>query len=66
MNCSRAGYIVSAGEHDELEAHALSLLNNSELRTRSGINGKKLLEKKFSIDIISRQILNQFISWNQH
>ena len=65
VNCSRAGYIVSAGEHDELEAHALSLLNNSELRTRSGINGKKLLEKNFSIDIISRQILNQFISWNR-
>lgn len=63
VNTGKAGYIVSSGSHDKLEEYALLLLNDSVLRSSLGSNGKQLLEHKFSIRTVSKQILNHFNLW---
>jgi len=61
INANNAGYIVSSGDHDELEKYALLLLKDSILRSSLGLNGKELLENEFSVNSASKQLLDFFI-----
>lgn len=51
------GYLVPAKNIDTLSEKMEDLINDSEKRTRMGINGRILAEKNFSIDFVIREHL---------
>ena len=58
INKNKAGFVLKTGDTEGMLSYALNLINDKELRDKMGINGKKLLEKKFSVLSASKQIEN--------
>jgi glycosyltransferase involved in cell wall biosynthesis len=60
INESKSGMVHINGEDNQLVQSALRLANSETLRTKLGLNSKKLLLNKFSVQSITSQILKEF------
>jgi O26-antigen biosynthesis N-acetyl-L-fucosamine transferase len=57
---NKAGLVSINGEDDLFLAHAIQLLRDRTLREDMGVNARRLLENKFSVEEAARQILSNF------
>lgn len=55
-----AGMSCFNGQDDILRAYALRLAKNAMLRKKIGSNGRRLLEKYFSVEVAVQQIMSHF------
>jgi len=60
LQTHEAGLVCRNGEDEVLYNQALQLINNPALRVQMGINGRNLLENKFSVSTAASQILSHF------
>jgi len=60
LQTHEAGLVCHNGEDEMLYNQALQLINNPALRVQMGINGRNLLENKFSVSTAASQILSHF------
>lgn len=60
VNEARAGFICNSGERDVLVSSALILLKDTSKRRTFGVNGKILLESKFSTEAVVESISGLF------
>jgi glycosyltransferase involved in cell wall biosynthesis len=51
------GYLLKPGDSNMLAERINELLNNAELREKMGLNGRKQIEKNFSIDRMAEEYL---------
>jgi glycosyltransferase involved in cell wall biosynthesis len=49
------GFLVNPKEHHQYAKRILELLENSELQIQFGINARKKIVKKFSVEIVAKQ-----------
>ena len=60
LQTHEAALVCHNGEDEVLYNQALQLINNPALRVQLGINGRNLLENKFSVSTAASQILSHF------
>ena len=60
LQMHEAGMVCHNGEDEVFYNQALQLIKNPDLRVQMGINGRKLLESKFSVSNAASQILSHF------
>mgnify|MGYP003330439964 CR=1 FL=1 len=53
----QAGFVFINGQDDILKKAATKLVNDKELRSRLGKNGRELLIREFSVEKASAEIL---------
>ena len=58
VNSANAGIVVNSTDELELYEAAKALIDSKSIRDKMGANGRKLLLNKFSVETISKQILN--------
>ncbi|CDG15872.1 glycosyltransferase family 4 protein [Xenorhabdus doucetiae] len=61
VNESGAGLISINGDDEKLFNSAVNLLQNEELRKKTGKNAFNLLKEKFSVQSVAKNICNKFI-----
>jgi glycosyltransferase involved in cell wall biosynthesis len=57
INKARAGIVTQSGDEESLYQAAIQLINDLGLRKQMGTNGKKLLNKQFSVENACNQII---------
>ncbi|MGV6845018.1 MAG: glycosyltransferase family 4 protein [Lutibacter sp.] len=55
MESNKTGFMVNPKNHQLMATNILSLLENKDLNTKFGINSRKVIESKFSMDIIAEK-----------
>ena len=60
LQMHEAGMVCHNGEDEVFYNQALQLIKNPDLRVQMGINGRKLLDSKFSVSNAASQILSHF------
>jgi glycosyltransferase involved in cell wall biosynthesis len=58
VNDAGAGIVVTSGDEEGLFNAAIRLVESEEIRKEMGINGRKLLSEKFSVESACKQIKN--------
>jgi len=51
---------------DEYYNYAKTLIQNSEERKARGLTAQKIANQNYSIDVVSNQIQNSYLQWQQH
>jgi O26-antigen biosynthesis N-acetyl-L-fucosamine transferase len=62
LQTHQAGMVCYNGEDEIFYKQALQLIKNPDMRTQMGMNGRKLLESKFSVSNAASQILSNFLN----
>ena len=52
------GFLVNPKNHKEYADKVLELLGNKELRNRFGIEARKKVEQKFSVEVVAKQSID--------
>ena len=58
VNSAKAGIVVTSKDGLGLYEAAKTLIDSKSIRNKMGVNGRELLLNKFSVETISKQILN--------
>lgn len=54
----KTGILVKAGDELQLKKNVLKLFRNPEKRERIGLAARRAMEEKFSLEIVSRKLVN--------